>query len=196
MAARLVRVLSIVVLGAGVAACSWGTVQRPPPHATPSANPGCTTSGKPITVDGALALGFGIPGFGGLVAVAGGCQSPACFAVAFGGLVAALPFALSVEYGRRHVGQCRELDLTWRALERAREESRERARFPGAGGLDQACRRDSLIGRCDPGLVCREGRCARAPTPPPAAPEKPPKAAPASAPASAPAAPAAPAAAP
>ena len=190
MVAGVVRTVSIVVLCAGVAACSWGTVQRPPPNAAPSPNPGCTTSGKPVTVDGALALSFGIPGFGGLVAVAGGCQNVACFAVAFGGLVAALPFALSAEYGRRHVGQCRELDLTWRAQERTREEGRERARWPGAGALDQPCRRDSLIGRCDPGLACREGRCARVP---PAPPEKPTKPAPASQPASAPAsAPAAP----
>jgi hypothetical protein len=183
MIARLARALSLVALCASVGACSWGTVVGPRPNATPSPNPGCTTSGTPLKVDGAMAAVFGVPGFGGLVAVAGGCQNVACFAVAFGGLVAALPFALSLDHGRRRVGQCRELDLTWRAQERTREEARERARAPGAGGRGAPCRRESLIGRCDPGLVCHAGRCEHVP-PPARAP------APASAPASAPAAPA------
>jgi hypothetical protein len=153
-------------------------VKGPPPNAVPSPTPGCTTSATPLKVDGTFAGVFGLPGLAGLIAVAGGCQEVACMATALGGLVAAVPFLISLDYGRRRVGHCREVDLTWRDQERTREEARERARYPDAGRLGARCRPQSLIGRCDPGLVCAEGRCAK---PAPAA-----RPAPASAPASAP----------
>jgi hypothetical protein len=193
MILRSVRAASLVALCAVSASCSWATVKGPPPNAAPSPSPGCTTSGKPLTVDGTLAAVFGVPGVGGMAAVTAGCQNVACVAL-LGGLVAALPFVLSLDYGRKRVGHCREVDLTWRAQEREREESRERARYPDAGRLGAACRPQSLIGRCDPGLVCVAGRCAR---PAPGAPP-PPASAPASAPVLAPPAtpPAAPPAAP
>lgn len=191
MVIRLARVLLLVALCATTTACSWATVKGPPPNAAPSPSPGCTTSGTPLTVDGVMTGVFGVPGLAGMVAAAAGCQNVACMALV-GGLVAALPFALSLDYGRRRVGQCREVDLTWRAQERARDESRARARYPDAGRLGAPCRPESLIGRCDPGLTCVAGRCARTP---PVAPAAAPRA-PASAPTSAPASPAAVSAAP
>jgi hypothetical protein len=182
MRVRLGCLLLLVALGATTAACSWATVKGPPPNAVPSASPGCTTSSRPVTVDGVMTGLFGVPGLAGMAAVAGGCQNVACVALV-GGLVAALPFALSLDHGRRRVGQCREVDLTWRAQERAREEARERARHPDSGRLGAPCRPESLIGRCDPGLVCVAKSCVR---PPPATPA-PPASAPASTPAPAPA---------
>ena len=182
MAVRFVRALSLAAVCATAASCSWITVKGPPPKATPSPNPGCTTSGTPLKVDGTMAAVFGVPGFGGLVAVAGGCQHVACVATVLGGLVAALPFVLSLDHGRRRIGQCREIDLTWRAQEQAREEAHERARYPDAGRAGTPCRPDSLIGRCDLGLACVGGRCVQKTLPPVPAPASAPAAAPASAP--------------
>jgi hypothetical protein len=132
---RVLRLAATLCLGAALVApsgCSWATVTGPPPNAVPSPHPGCTTAQKPLTFDRVMAATFGLAGAGGLVAVAGGCQNVACVSVLFGGLLVALPFALSSDYGVKRIERCRAVDLTWRAQEQERELRRAPARRPPA----------------------------------------------------------------